>query len=128
MLGGAGGLLRDLGGDAGSLAGATKPCPAAKVVTANLSDATITVSGGVAKATIGYGATPLSQLANAVAAQARAMGANTVVIDTGTVADPGLAGSLAARAASGEGFLGGTVQSTGTSLAPRFTITIPLPK
>jgi hypothetical protein len=37
-----------------------------------------------------------------------------------------LAESLAARAQSGEGFLGGTISSTGTASLPRFTITIPM--
>lgn len=100
----------------------------ATVTTANLSEATITVSDGVANVTIEYGATPLSQLANAISTQASAMGANTVVVDTGIVADEGLAESLAARAASGEGFLGGTVQAVGSSSAPRFIITIPIGK
>jgi hypothetical protein len=91
-----------------------------------LSQATINVSGDVAKVSIDYAASPLSQLTNEVSDKAISMGANTAVVDTGIVADEGLAGSLADRAASGEGFMGGTVESTGTYSAPQFTLTIPL--
>jgi len=95
-------------------------------LTANLSGATISVSVGVANVTIDYGAAPLAQLANAVYAKVLTMGANTVVIDTDVVVDSGIANSLAARAASREGFMGGALQSVGTPFAPRFIITIPV--
>jgi len=98
----------------------------ATVTTANLSQATISVTGDVATVNIQYAAAPLSQLAGAASDQAVSMGASTAVVNTGIVADEGLADSLAGRAASGEGFMGGTVESTGDESAPKFTITIPL--
>jgi hypothetical protein len=97
-----------------------------RILTANLSEALVVTENGIAVVTIEYAAAPLSQLTKSATSAASTAGARTVVVNTGIIDDAALASSLSLRAASGELFLGGQVQSIGTASAPKFTITIPL--
>jgi len=87
----------------------------------------MTVENGVARIGVGFvDSQSMLGLIRQGLAQAQAAGASSVVVDTGYIIDRGLADSLAARAQSGQGLLGGTITSTGTASLPRFSITIPV--
>jgi RHS repeat-associated protein len=100
--------------------------PMTKIIS-GAGEAVMTVENGVARIGVGFvDSQSMLGLIRQGLAQAQAAGASSVVVDTGYIIDRGLADSLAARAQSGQGLLGGTITSTGTASLPRFSITIPV--